>query len=127
MSEVVVSKELQDRLDQVESQIRGMQGEMLASSQEAMAYMQRLKLLEESDRRREEDIRELKDATRGMKKQFDQVVNKIDMLDLKIFQWMQQLTKDSSTERQGTQKEWMRFVQIVLGGTIILIVAKIFV
>lgn len=126
MSEIVVSKELQDRLDQVETQLREMQGEMLSSAQEAMAYMQRVKLLEETDHRREEDIRELRDATRGMQKQFEQVSNKIDMLDLKIFQWMQQLTKDSSTERQSNQKDWMRFLQIVLGGTIFLIVAYIF-
>lgn len=124
--ELIVSKEMQDRLDRVEAQLQGMQGELLQHSAATMEYVQRLKLLEEVDKRREEDLRELKEATRGMQKQFDKVVNKIDMLEMKLFNWMQEIQKDSSKERQSNQKDWMRFLQIVLGGTIFLIVGFIF-
>lgn len=122
----LMSKDTADKLDRVEQQIQSMQGEMLKASTETLTYAARLKLLEETDQRRETDIRELKEATRGMQRQFDQVVSKIDQLEMKLFGWMQQLHKDSSKERQGTQKEWMRFLQIVLGGTIFLIVAYVF-
>ena len=133
----IISKETQDRLDQVELQLRGMQGELLQHSTATMEYMQRIKLLEETDKRREEDIRELKEATRGMWKQFDTLINRFDNLEAKFFAWMQQMQKDNtaliqaaqqdgSKERQSSQKEWMRFLQIVLAGTMFLIVAYIF-
>lgn len=122
----IASKELQDRLDAVEKQISGLQGEMLASTKEALSYAERFKLLEETNRRHEDDLRELKEATRGMQRQFELVLGKIDSLENKLFTWMQQLNKDSTKERQSTQKEWMRFLQIVLGGTIFIIVAYVF-
>lgn len=103
-----------------------MQGELLQSAAEGLSTIEKIKLLEASYGRHEEDLRGLKDATRGMQKQFDQVMTKIDTLETKLFTWMQQLNKESSKERQSTQKEWMRFLQIVLGGTIFIIVAYVF-
>ncbi|WP_246469324.1 hypothetical protein [Cohnella nanjingensis] len=122
----LVSKELQDRLNAVEAQIKSMQGELLLSGKEALSYAERFKLLEATDQRHEDELRALKDGARGMQRQFEQVMGKIDALENKLFTWMQQLNKDSSKERQSTQKEWMRFLQIVLGGTIFIIVAYVF-
>lgn len=122
----LMSQETALKLERVEKQIESLQGELLKSSNEALAHIARMDVLERTSTLHEADIRELKDATRGMQKQFDQVMAKFDQLEMKLFQWMQQLQKDSSKERQSTQKEWMRFLQIVLGGTIFLIVAYVF-
>lgn len=132
-----VDAELQARLDKVESQLQAMQGEMLQSIAESLSYVERFKLLEATDARHEDDLRELKTITRGMQKQFDQLGNKIDTLEIKLFSWLQQLQKDNtallqatqsdnSKERQSNLKSWMTFLQIVLGGTIFIMVAYIF-
>lgn len=135
--DVIVSAELQDRLDQVERQLQGMQGELLQTTKEYMAVQAKIEFLEKTGERHTEELRELKEMAKGLQKQYDRLGEKIDQLESKLFAWMQQLQKDNAemikaaqvagaAERQSTQKSWMTFLQYVLGGTIFIIVAYVF-
>lgn len=133
----LISKETAERLQLVEEQIVAVQGEMLQAAQEYLAAQARIELLEKSSERHAEELRELKDLSRSLQRQYDRLGEKIDKLESKLFSWMQQMQRDnaemlqaaqemSAKERQNNQKSWMTFLQFVLGGTIFIIVAYVF-
>lgn len=115
------------RLDEVAQQLQGLSGEFARLSASAMADEARFKLIEQTSGRHDDEIRELKDTTRTIKIQFDQVMGKIDNLEMKLFSWLQQSQQDSAKERTTSQKQWIQFVTFVVGGTIIAIVTGLFV
>ncbi|MFC5652809.1 hypothetical protein ACFPYJ_27625 [Paenibacillus solisilvae] len=126
MDNVIREIQDQDRLKHVEDLIEGLQDRQLQMKIELSANVERFKRLEEINKLHEEEWCGLKEAAQGLQKQVDQLAPKLNTLEMKLFSYLQQIQKDSSKERQSSQKEWMRFLQIVLGGTIFLIVAYIF-
>lgn len=119
-------EKLRSKQDDLEQQIQNLSGEFARLSMAAVADDQRFKLIEQTANRHDEEIRQLKDSTRLMQVQFEQVMGKIDTLEMKLFNWLQQTQKESAKERTASQKQWMQFLQFVLGGTIIAIVTFIF-
>lgn len=82
--------------------------------------------LEQSVKTCDEEIRQLKDFSRPMQIQYEQVMSKIDTLEMRLFLLLQQSQHDSVNERTTNQKQWMQFLQFVLGGTIFAIVTYVF-
>lgn len=131
------SQSLAERLQSVEEQLRGMQGELLQAAANYLIVSDKLIVIEKSVDRHAEEMRELKELANGLQKQYDRFGEKIDKLESKLFSWMQQLQRDNAElikaaqtegalERQTTLKSWMTFLQYVLGGTIFIIVAYVF-
>lgn len=124
--DVIEIEQLRSKQAELEQQLQNLSGEFARLSMAAVADDQRFKLIEQKSDRHEDDIRQLKDSTRIMQIQFEQVMGKIDTLEMKLFNWLQQTQKESAKERTASQKQWMGFLQFVLGGTIIAIVTFIF-
>ncbi|WP_338842063.1 hypothetical protein [Paenibacillus glucanolyticus] len=124
--DVIEIEQLRSKQEELEQQLHNLGGEFARLSMAAVADDQRFKLIEQKADRHEDDIRQLKDSTRIMQIQFEQVMGKIDTLEMKLFNWLQQTQKESAKERTTSQKQWMSFLQFVLGGTIIAIVTFIF-
>lgn len=119
-------RDTQERLDDVAHQLSGLSSEFARLSASAIADEARFRLVEQTLDRHDEEIRTLKDSTRLMQIQFEQVMGKIDTLEMKLFSWLQQSQQDSSKERTASQKQWMQFLQFVLAGTIVAIVTYVF-
>lgn len=124
--EVVTIEELRARQEEISKQLQAMSNEFTRLAAESIRDESRFKLIEQQSERHETEIRELKDSTRLMQIQFEQVMSKIDTLEMKLFNWLQQSQQDSAKERTTSQKQWMQFLQFVLGGTIIAIVTYVF-
>ncbi|MBU5672657.1 hypothetical protein [Paenibacillus brevis] len=123
---VVTIEEIQARQEEISRQLQAMSTEFTRLAAESIADQARFKLIEQQGERHEAEIRELKDSTRLMQIQFEQVMSKIDTLEMKLFNWLQQSQQDSAKERTTSQKQWMQFLQFVLGGTIVAIVTYVF-
>ncbi|GIP02116.1 hypothetical protein J28TS4_05230 [Paenibacillus lautus] len=119
-------EQLRSKQEELTNQLQNLSSEFARLSMAAVADDQRFKLIEQTANRHDEEIRQLKDSTRLMQVQFEQVMGKIDTLEMKLFNWLQQTQKESAKERTASQKQWMQFLQFVLGGTIIAIVTFIF-
>lgn len=124
--DVITIEDVQARQEEIRRQLQGLSAEFARLSAAAVADGQRFKLIEQQGERHEAEIRELKDSTRLMQVQFEQVMSKIDTLEMKLFSWLQQSQRDSAKERTAKDKQWMQFLQFVLGGTIIAIVTYVF-
>lgn len=110
------------RLDDVEQGLINLAGEFARLSAENVTYSTKLMLLEESDHRHEENIKQIKESTIKMEIQFSAIMGKFDSLENKIFSLLQQANKDSGSER----KMWLDFVKYIIGITIGVIVANQF-
>lgn len=124
--EVIEIEQLRSKQEELTQQLQGLSNEFARLTTAAYADEQRFKLIEQQTGRHEEEIRQLKDSTRLMQLQFDQVMTKIDTLEMKLFSWLQQTQQDSVKERTTIQKSWMDIFKYTLSGTIIVIVAAIF-
>ncbi|MEC0370900.1 hypothetical protein [Paenibacillus chibensis] len=124
--DVIGIEQLRAKQEELTQQLQNLSGEFTRLSAAAIADEARFKLIEQATTRHDEEIRQLKDSTRLMQIQFEQVMGKIDSLELKLFNWLQQSQQDSAKERTTSQKQWMQFLQFVLGGTIVAIVTYIF-
>ncbi|MFK4167696.1 hypothetical protein ACI2LM_15765 [Paenibacillus lautus] len=124
--DVIEIEQLRSKQVELEQQLQNLSGEFARLSMAAVADDQRFKLIEQKSDRHEDDIRQLKDSTRIMQIQFEQVMGKIDTLEMKLFNWLQQTQKESAKERTTIQKSWMDIFKYTLSGTIIVIVAAIF-
>jgi type II secretory pathway component PulM len=124
--DVIEIEQLRSKQAELEQQLQNLSGEFARLSMAAVADDQRFKLIEQKSDRHEDDIRQLKDSTRIMQIQFEQVMGKIDTLEMKLFNWLQQTQKESAKERTTLQKSWMDIFKYTLSGTIIVIVAAIF-
>lgn len=121
-----MSENDRQKVDELIAQIQHLSGEFARLSASALADETKLKLIEESIGRHEQEIRTIKDSTRQMQFQFDQIMLRINTLETNLFSWLQQLTKDGANERTTSQKSWMALLQFVLAGTIIAIVTYVF-
>ncbi|MEE4577878.1 hypothetical protein [Paenibacillus polymyxa] len=110
------------RLEDVEKGLSALGDEFARLAAESNAMQLKLKYLDESRSRHEEDVKQIKQASAEMKIQFNEIMRRWDTLDARMFQLLQQSQED---EKAG-QKSWMDFTKFVLGGTIIAIVAFIF-
>lgn len=118
--------ELRSKTEELTQQLSAFSAEFTRLSAAAIADETRMKLLEETQRRHDEDIREIKVSTGAMKEHYTQILGRFDSLETKLFTLLQQSQIDSVKERTASQKAWLAFVRYVLGGTIIAIVAYIF-
>ncbi|MFH5185705.1 hypothetical protein ACHHV8_25365 [Paenibacillus sp. TAB 01] len=123
----LISGEALNRLEDVERQLQGLSGELLRLSHETLGYQQRFLILEETQKRHEESIREIEKSTKVMELQFNQIMTRFDTLEMKLFSLLQQAQTNSVDERKASQKEWLTFLKYVIGGTILLIVYQLFV
>ncbi|GIO63591.1 hypothetical protein [Paenibacillus cineris] len=124
--EVITIEELRSKQEELTQQLNNLSGEFSRLSAAAIADEARFKLIEQATNRHDDEIRQLKDSTRLMQIQFEQVMGKIDSLELKLFNWLQQSQQDSAKERTTSQKQWMQLLTFVLSGTVIAIVTYVF-
>lgn len=125
--EVLTIEKLRTKTEELTAQLQNLSAEFTRLTAQTLSDEARFKLIEQTTGRHDDEIRQLKDSTRMMQLQFDQVMTKIDTLEMKLFSWLQQTQQDSVKERTTSQKQWMSFLQFVLGGTVIAIVTAIFV
>jgi len=125
--EVLTIEGLRTKTDDLTVQLQNLSAEFTRLSAQTLSDEARFKLIEQTTGRHDDEIRQLKDSTRMMQVQFDQVMTKIDTLEMKLFNWLQQTQQDSVKERTTNNKQWFQFLTFVLGGTIIAIVTAVFV
>ncbi|PAF31849.1 hypothetical protein [Paenibacillus sp. 7516] len=125
--EVLTIEGLRTKTEELTSQMQNLSSEFTRLSAQTVADEARFKLIEQTAGRHDDEIRQLKDSTRMMQLQFDQVMTKIDTLEMKLFSWLQQTQQDSVKERTTNNKQWFQFLTFVLGGTIIAIVTAVFI
>ncbi|WP_340014639.1 hypothetical protein [Paenibacillus sp. FSL K6-1318] len=118
---------MRTKTDDLTVQLQNLSAEFTRLSAQTLSDEARFKLIEQTTGRHDDEIRQLKDSTRMMQVQFDQVMTKIDTLEMKLFNWLQQTQQDSVKERTTNNKQWFQFLTFVLGGTIIAIVTAVFV
>ncbi len=132
--DVIDIEQLRTQQDESNRMLQALSAEFARLSAQTLADEARFNLIEQNQKRHEEEIHELKDGARQNKLQYDQVIGKIDMMELKLFNWLQQLQQDnmkiqqaSAKERTANNQQWIKFSMFVLGGTIIAIVTALFV
>lgn len=115
-------------------QMQSLSSEFARLAAQTLADEARFNLIEQNQKRHDEEIHELKDGARQNKLQYEQVIGKIDMMELKLFNWLQQLQQDNikiqqdnAKERTSNNQQWFKFLTYVLGGTIIAIVTAVFI
>lgn len=108
-------------------QMQSLSSEFARLAAQTLADEARFNLIEQNQKRHDEEIHELKDGARQNKMQYEQVMTKFDTLELKLFNWLQQLQQDSAKERISNNQQWFKFLSYVLGGTIIAIVTAVFI
>ncbi|AFH62274.1 hypothetical protein ACVNS2_16660 [Paenibacillus caseinilyticus] len=118
--------QLEDRQREMEEMMKGMGGEILRINTETLKHQQLLRILEETDRRQQEDIRILTATQEAIKASVNMLVTEFSNFKSDVFALLRQGLTDGSTERKSNQKETFRFILLVLAGTIFLIVSNIF-
>lgn len=113
---------MENRLEDVEKRLMGMQDELLVFSQEHYNFTTELRLLKEKQSRHEEDVKQIKESTIEMKIQFNEIMRRWDTLDARMFQLLQQSQTDSKSER----KVFIDLLKYVLAGTVFAIIAFLF-
>lgn len=133
----LLNKETLDRLDDMEQQLKGMSGELLRINAETLKHQQQLKILDENDKRHQEELRSLYATQHVIKELVSNLGNQFSVFQSEVFKLLQQAQSESSkllqmaqsegtNERKNNQKEWMSFLKYVLGGTVLAIVGYIF-
>ncbi|MEK5417329.1 hypothetical protein BSK49_19100 [Paenibacillus odorifer] len=113
---------MENRLEDVEKRLVGMQDELFVFSQEHLNFTTELRLLKEKQSRHEEDVKQIKESTIEMKIQFNEIMRRWDTLDARMFQLLQQSQTDSKSER----KVFIDLLKYVLAGTVFAIIAFLF-
>ncbi|WP_054955058.1 hypothetical protein [Paenibacillus dakarensis] len=108
--------------DEVNAQLQTLAAEFTRLSAAAIADETRMKLLEETQKRHDDDIRELKVTTGAIKEHYTQIILRFDSLETKLFSLVQQSHTDSTKERSANQRAWISLIKFVLTGTIFALV-----
>lgn len=108
--------------DEVIQQLQSLSAEFARLSAANVADETRLKLLEETQRRHDDEIRELKVTTGAIKEHYTQILGRFDSLESKLFALVQQSQTDSTKERSANQRAWISLIKFVLTGTIFALV-----
>ena len=108
--------------DEVYAQLQALASEFTRLSAASIADETRLKLLEETQKRHDDDIREIKISTGAMKEHYTQILGRFDSLETKLFTLLQQSQSDGSKERSANQRAWISLIKYVLVGTIFTLV-----
>lgn len=131
--DVINIEQLREQQEENMRMIQALSAEFTRLAAQTLADEARFNLIEQNQKRHEEEIHELKDSARQNKLQYDQVIGKIDMMELKLFNWLQQLQQDNmkiqqanAKERTASTNQWIKFSMFVLGGTIFAIVTALF-
>lgn len=122
------------RLEDVEKRLANLADEFTRQAGESVAASRRIEALEAADARHDESIRQMKESTQKMELLFNRITQQLDNQDMKLFQLLQQSQKEGSSERTAMAKErtailreFLKFSTYIIGGTIIFIVAKLFI
>lgn len=109
------------------------QGQVQRLNAEMIEVKRRVGNLEVTDKRHEEDIRELYKAQEGTKVYVTQILSKIDGLETKLFTMVTNITssqdkerKAERSERSKTMQNWIEFSKYVVGATIAVVVLYLF-
>lgn len=146
--DVVTIEDIQARQEEINRQLQALSAEFARMAAESIANQTKFQLFEQQSQRHEEEIRQLKESTKIIQIQFEQMMGKLDTFEMKIFSWLQQsqqdiakerqqmqenitnerlrLQKDSARERTNNQKDWIKFVTYVIGATLALAVMNYF-
>ncbi|WP_103110289.1 hypothetical protein [Brevibacillus reuszeri] len=112
--------------DEVIQQLQSLSAEFARLSAANVADETRLKLLEETQKRHDDEIREIKISTGAMKEHYMQILGRFDSLETKLFTLLQQTQTDGAKERTANQRAWISLIKYVLGGTIIALITYVF-
>lgn len=112
--------------DDVTAQLQALAAEFTRLSAAAIADETRMKLLEETQRRHDEEIREIKISTGAIKEHYTQILGRFDSLESKLFALVQQSQTDGAKERSANQRAWISLIKYVLAGTIIALITYVF-
>lgn len=120
---------MENRMEDMEHRLSGMQDELLIFSTESMSFKDQLslfqaelKFLNERQNRQEDDVRQIKEAANRMEMHFNEVMRRWDVLDARVFEMYNQSNADNKSER----KVLIDLLKYVLGGTIFAIIAFLF-
>lgn len=134
--EVVTIEELRAKQEEINRQLQALSGEFARMAAESIANQTKFQLIEQQGQRHEEEIRQLKESTKIIQIQFEQMMGKLDTFEMKIFSWLQQSQQDIvkerqqmqdtiATERLRIQKEsakernnWIKFATYVIAATL---------
>ncbi|MDQ1233358.1 putative nuclease with TOPRIM domain [Paenibacillus sp. SORGH_AS306] len=125
--DVITIEQIRQQQEENMRQMQSLSSEFARLAAQTLADEARFNLIEQNQKRHDEEIHELKDGARQNKMQYEQVMTKFDTLELKLFNWLQQLQQDSAKERISNNQQWFKFLSYVLGGTIIAIVTAVFI
>jgi len=120
-------KSVEERQAEVEKSIQNMQNEFLLMQTALMKVDAQREIVEETQKRHDEEIRELKVMASEMKEQGNRMSIQYNSIYTTLLQVLQQVQSDGTKERAATQKFWGDILKYVLGGTVLFIVAKLFV
>lgn len=131
--DVITIEKLREQQEENMRQLQNLSSEFTRLAAQTLADEARFNLIEQNQKRHDEEIHELKDAARQNKLQYEQVMGKIDMMELKLFNWLQQLQQDNTKiqrenakERTASNNQWIKFAMFIIGGTIFSIVTAVF-
>lgn len=108
--------------DDVTQQLQALAAEFTRLSAANIADETRMKILEETQRRHDDEIRELKVTTGAIKEHYTQILGRFDSLESKLFALVQQTQTDNTKERSANQRAWISLIKFVLVGTIFALV-----
>ena len=118
-------KSVEDRQAEVEESIRKMQNEFLIVQQSMMRVDAQREILEETQKRHDDEIRELKVMAAEMREGNNRLsiqYNSIYTTILQVLQQTQETNKSTqqlnSKERQTTQREFLKFLTWTIGAVI---------
>lgn len=121
------------RLEDVEKRLTNLADEFTRQAGESVAASRRIEALEAADARHDESIRQMKESTQKMELLFNRITQQLDNQDMKLFQLLQQGQKEGASERTAmakertaTLKDFLKFATWLIGGTLFVIIAKIF-
>jgi uncharacterized protein YdcH (DUF465 family) len=112
--------------DEVIQQLQSLSAEFARLSAANVADDTRMKLLEETQKRHDDEIREIKISTGAMKEHYTQILGRFDSLETKLFTLLQQSQTDGAKERTANQRAWISLIKYVLSGTIIALITYVF-
>lgn len=112
--------------DDVLAQLQTLASEFARLSAASVADETRMKLLEETQKRHDEEIREIRISTGAMREQYSEILKRFDSIESKLFTLLAQTHSDSAKERTANQRAWISLIKYVLAGTIIALITYVF-
>lgn len=105
---------VEERQVMLEESIRNMQNEFLLVQQSIMKVDAQREIIEETQKRHDDEIRELKVMASEMKQQGDRLNIQYNSIYTTILQVLQQTQQIGSKERQSTLREMLKFLTWVI-------------